>query len=295
MSVRPGARPAQQPSALIGHYAGPEVHVMSLNLRRGSQDMPADDVDSWSGRLPAVAALLQAEAPMILGVQEAQFYQMTDVTTSLPARFRMIGTGRSGGSRGEYTAIFFDAERLELLEWDQFWLSDTPGTADSASWGNSVTRIVTWGRMFDRLTRQQLVAINTHLDHESETSRIRSAQAIRALASSFDPAVSLILTGDFNCAAAASEPFDVLVTDGPFVDSWSQAEKQLTPAFGTFNRYEPPLPGAQRIDWILVSPNLSVRAAAINPSTFRGRYPSDHLPVQALLTLPERPAEPLTL
>src|SRR5690606_42122146 len=60
---------------------------------------------------------------------------------------------------------------------------------------------------------------------------------------------------------------------------------QLTPAVGTFPDYGTPVPDGDRIDWILTTPGVEVRAAAINTWTRYGRYPSDHTPVQALLRL----------
>jgi endonuclease/exonuclease/phosphatase family metal-dependent hydrolase len=44
-----------------------------------------------------------------------------------------------------------------------------------------------------------------------------------------------------------------------------------------------------RIDWILTSPAVITSYAAINAHCDQGRYPSDHLPVQAVITLPANP------
>ncbi|MBB3090386.1 hypothetical protein [Nocardioides albus] len=41
-----------------------------------------------------------------------------------------------------------------------------------------------------------------------------------------------------------------------------------------------------RIDWILTTPGITVKEAAINTWTKDGRWPSDHTPVQALVRLP---------
>lgn len=40
------------------------------------------------------------------------------------------------------------------------------------------------------------------------------------------------------------------------------------------------MPDGRRIDWILTTPGVTTHWAALN-----GQYPSDHLPVQASLTL----------
>lgn len=65
-----------------------------------------------------------------------------------------------------------------MLAWDQFWLSDTPDAIGSATWGNSVTRIVVRARLRDLVSGEESAMINTHFDHQSEPARIKSAPAM---------------------------------------------------------------------------------------------------------------------
>ena len=100
----------------------------------------------------------------------------------------------------------------------------------------------------------------------------------------FDPALPVIATGDFNEAAKPGlTVYDALVTNGPFEDSWVTAKKR-SPLFATFHGYQPLTPNGDRIDWILTSPTVTTREASINTFSRNGQFPSDHLPVQALLT-----------
>ena len=57
-----------------------------------------------------------------------------------------------------------------------------------------------------------------------------------------------LVTGDFNSAAHDSGAYSTLVTDGPTLDTWDAAQKQLTPAWGTFPAYKEPVDGGERID-----------------------------------------------
>jgi endonuclease/exonuclease/phosphatase family metal-dependent hydrolase len=61
---------------------------------------------------------------------------------------------------------------------------------------------------------------------------------------------------------------------------------------GTFANYRTPRPDRARIDWILVTPGVAVQRAAINTRLFAGVWPSDHLPVQAVLSIPDEPDQP---
>nr|BFF20035.1 endonuclease/exonuclease/phosphatase family protein [Promicromonospora thailandica] len=274
----PGARP------VIGPARGDALHVMSFNVRydREGQTRPGEP-DHWPERAPLTTAFLRLEQPTVLGVQEVEFNQLTAVEDGLGRGYAMVGFGRDGGAAGEYSAIFYDARRLTLTWWDQFWLSDTPAVIGSATWGNTVTRIVTWARFHDTVTGRDFVHINSHFDHQVENARVRSAQVVRDQVA--DSGLPVVFTADCNAAAGASAPYDVLVTDGGLQDTWLAADRRLTPQVGTFPNYGAPVPDGERIDWILVTPGVDVRAAAINTWTRGGRYPSDHTPVQALLRL----------
>ena len=65
-------------------------------------------------------------------------------------------------------AVFFKRERFEPLEFDHYWLSDTPNVVGSSSWGNTVVRMVTWIRFLDKAADRELYVVNTHFDHVVE-------------------------------------------------------------------------------------------------------------------------------
>lgn len=276
---------AAAPKPLIGPAKGRQLHVMTFNIRldRTGSTQPGDP-DHWPDRRPILVSLLKLEQPTLLGVQEAKFQQLSAITEALP-KHELVGYGRRGGSHDEYSGIFYDPKRLELLEWDQFWLSDTPLVIGSATWGNSIPRIVTWARFRDRSTDTELAYVNTHFDHQSENARVLSAQAMADLAAGPLAELPVIATGDFNSPALTSGAYETLVGSGAFVDTWTEAERQLTPAWGTFPNYQDPVKDGPRIDWVLTEPGIDVKKAAINTYREDGRYPSDHVPVQALIEL----------
>lgn len=194
--------------ALIGRSRRGLVHVMTFNIRYDKEGTAPTSPDYWPTRRPALTRLVRTEQPDLLGVQETEFNQLPALEEALP-HHRMIGFGREGGSKGEYSAIFYDARRFTLLEWDQFALSDTQDIIGSATWGNSVPRIVTWGRFLDGETGSELVHVNTHFDHESENARRRSAEVVAGLREQF-AGLPVLVTGDFNALAEASVPYTTL-------------------------------------------------------------------------------------
>jgi endonuclease/exonuclease/phosphatase family metal-dependent hydrolase len=266
------------PRQVIGPAVGDDLHVMSFNLRFASVTEP----NSWARRRPVMAELLGREQPTVLATQEGVYHQLRDIAHDLPEPYDWIGVGREGGSRGEFMAVFYDTRRLEPLEYDHFWLSDTPALVGSTTWGNRIPRMATWVRFIDRRTGAEFVVVNTHLDAESENARVRGTQLIRERIAAMDRDVPVLLAGDFNVPAGKSDSYDILTAD--LTDTWSSARRRSR-VFATWHGYRPLRPDGNRIDWILARGAVTVDSVAINPFAIGGQFPSDHLPVQALITL----------
>jgi endonuclease/exonuclease/phosphatase family metal-dependent hydrolase len=277
---------------IVGPVGPPDLHVMTFNIRRRMPHLLRRQQDWWEHRRPLVQQLLETERPSILGVQEALPDQAGFVRHALGETYRSIGYGRNANKRGEGCPMFYDRERLELIDWAQTALSDTPSIPGSTTWGNPTPRVVVAATFRDRSTGIRFRALNTHFDQFSRRSRMRSADEIlRLVAQSPLPA---FVTGDFN-VDDQSEPHNRITSTGALVDSWQVSRDRLTEAWGSFPNYRDPVLERKRIDWILVSPSIEVVASAINTTRYQGRWPSDHAPVQAVLgfsrtqALPSKP------
>ncbi|RMB83168.1 endonuclease/exonuclease/phosphatase family protein [Streptomyces shenzhenensis] len=256
------------------------LEVMSFNLRYASSTEP----NSWTVRRPVMRTLLRRAAPHVIGTQEGLFPQLLDIDADLGPRYDWIGAGRLHGSRDESMAVFYDTQRLTPVEYDHFWLSDTPDVIGSNTWGAAFARMVTWVRFRDRRSGgREFYVLNTHFDHASQYARERSAALIAERVHGFDRALPLVVTGDFNVAAHRSTVYDTLLGAG-LVDTWDAAEAR-GPLYATFHGYRPLTPDGDRIDWILATPGVGTRRASVNTFSADGQFPSDHLPVQASLTL----------
>ena len=227
--------------------------------------------------------LLHAERPTLLATQEALPGQARWVLDALGATYRSLGRGREAGGTGEGCPVFFDADRLELLEWQQDALSDTPHVEGSRSWGNLFPRILVVARFRDRVTSEQFRLINTHLDPLCRRSQMKSVEAIRSYALEGDTAT--VITGDFN-AGPGSRPMEMMLAGG-LRDAWRHAHHRATPEFSTYAKYRRPRPGT-RIDWIVTTANVTVEQISILARPIDDGWPSDHLPVCAELTFAAR-------
>jgi endonuclease/exonuclease/phosphatase family metal-dependent hydrolase len=273
--------------ALIGPTPPPDLQVMTYNIRRRMTGPLVRPADRWREREPRMQRLLRAERPSLLGTQEVMPSQLSTLTTALGPSYRVLGHGRDRNGQGEGCPILFDADRLELLAWEQLALSDDPAARGSRSWGNLVPRVAVHAEFRDRATSARFVAINTHFDHLSRASRVRAAEFLRRRVA--DQSLPAVVTGDLNAdddSPALGELFD----DDQLVDAWETASERSSPRWGTFPNYGSVRWAAKRIDWIAVTPDIEVRNVGINARRFDGRWPSDHLPVQAVLRIPRADA-----
>ena len=271
---------------LTGRAADPLV-VMTYNLRYASAQPP----NAWLDRRPLMRDCIRSLLPDLIGTQEGVYAQLKELAADLP-EYEWLGLGRDGGSRGEFMAIYYKRARFEPLEYDHFWLSDTPDVVGSTTWGNSNRRMVTWIRFKDRTTNQEFYLLNTHFDHQIQGAREKSAKLIRERVAKLNPALPIILTGDFNATAGDNPAYDVLVGDGYFTDTWkTAAERKGDPTLNTFNGFKPAVHDSQRIDWILTHGAVETATIQIIDFARDGQYPSDHFPLVAWLRLGS-PAKP---
>ncbi len=252
------------------------LRVMTFNLRFASEQPP----HAWSARRPVMQHVIERAAPDVIGTQEGLYGQLRDLAADLPA-YDWIGLGREGGSRGEFTAVFFRRDKFEPLAFDHFWLSDTPETIGSMTWGNRYRRMVTAVRLRERASGRVFELWNTHLDHEIEAAREKAAALIAGRIARVDPQTPLLLVGDFNCRAGASTPYTILTQQAGLVDTWPTAAQRTNDGLNTFHGYQPPQRAGERIDWILARAPQAVTETAILDYAENGRTPSDHFPVTA--------------
>ncbi len=266
---------APQPTAAL--------RVMTFNVRYASSKPPND----WPARRSGVSELILAERPDLIGTQEGVIGQLRDMAEDLPD-YAWIGEGRNGGHIGEFMAVFYRTERLALVEQGHFWLSDTPDVKGSKSWGNTLPRMATWARFRDLTNAAEFYLLNTHFDHQSQTSRERSADMVRARAKSMQQRLPVIVTGDFN-AVQTSKVHETLtamaVGKNPYIfdlkDVWEFAPIREGDGISTFHGWGEPDDKGRRIDWILTSPRWSVAGARVVQFRDGEQWPSDHFPVVA--------------
>jgi len=255
-----------------------EATVMSFNVRFGTAN---DGPDAWEHRREMVVETIRDAEPDIVGLQECLDFQAMYIVENL-ANYAWIGLGRDADGTGEMTAIVYRTDRLLPVATNHHWLSETPQIPGSVSWDSSLTRIVSRIMFFHIQEKSRFAFYNTHFDHRGEVARQESSRLLVALMSK--ETVPVVLTGDFNAAGGDSEPWRILIAGG-FLDAWDNAKEQSGPA-NTWNGFKKPAADAhKRIDWIFVSPGVSVSTCTTIDRDVDGHFPSDHFPVVARVHL----------
>ena len=270
-----------------------ELYVGSYNIRyQNSSDSLHGDV--WQKRCQVMCDQLNFEHPDVFGAQEVLHGQLVDMLARLD-NYGAIGVGREDGhEKGEYAAVFYQRDRLELLDSGHFWLNETPDKP-VLGWDAACVRICTWGRFALRGARpkdafvvsgertrreKEFFFFNLHMDHVGVTARREAAKLVVRKIKEIAQGAPVILTGDFN-VDQNDEIYRIFTTSGLLKDSYEHARLRFAEN-GTFQSFKPERKTDSRIDHIMVSPSFSVERYGIRTDgywTDRRRNPSDHYPV----------------
>jgi endonuclease/exonuclease/phosphatase family metal-dependent hydrolase len=254
----------------------PPLAVMTFNIRYGTAD---DGDNNWAARRELLYDVIREQDADVIGLQEALDFQLDAILAAVPG-YAVVGVGRNDGARkGEYAAILFRKDRLQVASSGTFWFSDTPEVVASTTWGNRITRICTWARFIDRDGRA-FWHFNLHLDHESQPSREKSVELLRRRVDARPfPSEPVVITGDFN-VGEKNPALTALTAGGAFVDTFRALYPDEKRA-GTFTGFKAGQVDGDKIDYIFVQPGTTVLGAAIVRTSRHDRYASDHFPVTA--------------
>jgi len=255
------------------------ISVMTYNIRL---DVAVDGENAWPHRKDFLVSQLQFHAPNIIGTQEGQQHQIEFIDQKLE-KYNFIGKGRDGADKGEYSAIFYNREKLKVENDSTFWLSETPDKM-SKGWDAAFPRICTYGLFTDLRSLEKFWVFNTHLDHIGVQARSNSIKLIIERINIVNTKnYPVILMGDFN-----AEPDSDLIKNlkNQMEDAKDISKLQFGPE-GTFNAFQFTKPVTRRIDYIMLSKakQIKVKKYAVLSDSKDVKYPSDHLPVFIKLKL----------
>lgn len=274
------------------------LRVISHNIRYATRN-PVEGEKPWPIRCPRVCAELDFNSinptTSFICLQEVLSSQLEDVLRNLNERatpgssWEYIGVGRDDGKKaGEFGPIFYRPSVWKLEKWETVWLSKTPDRP-SKGWDAALPRIVTIGFFTHQASRQRVVMMNTHFDHQGETARAMSANLILKLVrehqvvENSSTIVPVLLAGDFNSTPDEqayinmTSPGSGMVDVSTCIPKGKRHGNRLT--FTSFGEWAP-----SRIDFIFSNKNDKClhRSYAVLENKFDDDiYLSDHRTVIA--------------
>ncbi len=251
-----------------------EVRVISYNIRYLNNK---DGDNSWDFRKQASINMVNEERPTVFGLQEAVKAQVDFLAENLP-NYAHYGVGRDDGKeKGEFMAIFYDTEEVELLDKGTFWLSATPETP-SKGWDGQCFRTCTWTIFKCKETGKRFAFFNTHLDHRGkEAQREGMKTIVKMIQEKVGADVPVFLSGDFNTRTndPIYEPLKAIMTD-------SRELAAKTDHRGTYTGFR------VRENPVVVD-HIFVRGAEVDKfqvlcdKNYGAEYISDHYPVLSVV------------
>lgn len=287
-----------------------QMLIGSYNIRyKNGGDSISGNV--WEKRCQVICDQVNFMSPDIFGAQEVLNVQLNDMLARLDG-YECIGVGRDDGkTAGEYAAIFYKTDRLRLLDYGNFWLSETPDRP-GLGWDAACVRICTWGRFAGQTApnAESFYFFNLHMDHVGVTARREGAKLIVRKIREIAQGAPVIVTGDFN-VDQNDEIYSIFTQSGLLKDSYQSTRLRFAEN-GTFNSFDTNLFTKSRIDHVFVSPEATVDSYGvltnsywlpcdesgqqikghdapqeINFDRYTRRLPSDHYPVFVKIILPK--------
>lgn len=261
-------------------FAQTEIKMMSFNIRL---DVASDGENRWDARKDKVAGLISYYEPDFVGGQEVQHHQLQYLSDSLNG-YSFIGVGRDDGKQeGEYSCIFYKKDKFKLIQQSTFWLSPTPDSV-SFGWNAACRRVCTYGLFQSKKTKQFVWVFNTHFDHISELARAESAKLIvKKIGEVNTKNYPVIVSGDFN-SKPVEEPAKYMMQ---YLDNARTISRQVYGGADTWNGFHFNKKPDGCIDYIFVAKDkrTSVSKFATLTDSYDMKYPSDHFPIMATITI----------
>ena len=254
------------------------LSIMSFNVAVDNRS----DATGWSKRKEAVLNMLSKAKPMVIGFQEAQAHEITDMSSAHP-EYEWYGLGRETAKRPATTTnysaeeamvVFWLKDSLNVLDKGTFWLSETP-EQPGMGWDAKYPRTLTWVKFQHKGTGLMFFMFNTHLDNSGKTARSESMKLIANRMKELNPDnLPAFLTADFNTKS----------TDSIFtpINSTMKSTRDMAPESEsskmTYNKYSAP---KSQIDHIfyLVTNSIKPLTFKVLDQSYGSTWISDHFPI----------------
>ncbi|WP_223110838.1 endonuclease/exonuclease/phosphatase family protein [Sphingobacterium hotanense] len=255
------------------------IKVSAYNIRYNA-NADVKGGNGWDIRKKPLAELIEKHGFEIVGTQEGDKQQMSDLRTLLPA-FEQVSYPYGGKGDLHTAAILYKKDRFEVLDQGVFWLSETPDEP-SMGWDATDRRICSWVKFKEKKSGKIFYFFNVHFYWRLEVAKRESGPLMVRKIKEIAGDAPAVCVGDFN---STSETSQILAMKASMQDAYDATEttrkgiEYTNLGGGNFLG-----PAKDRIDYIFVSKNIRVKDYEVYSDRYNGdRYPSDHLPLASTI------------
>ena len=289
-----------------------QITVMSLNVYlHDDADPDGDGPATAQDRLNGIQAQVLAADPDVLCVQEDNWSETLDellIDNGYTAVRGKAISRSSSDSFGisytyEYLTIYYKTGEFTVGAKGQKWLSDTPDTQYSDSYGNENTRPrgFNYVELTSVATGETFFVFNTHLENSSIGTRKDQANKLIELVGQIAGETPYIICGDFNVSSNPNDEsgnadhkatlsallaaFDNTRLTAALTDTHATHINAEGKIFGVADKTVTPTSGTI-IDYCFTSKgDFNVYSYDVVAEKQNGIYTSDHLPIVIKLAI----------
>lgn len=180
------------------------MKLVTFNIRC---DWGGDGNNNFCFRKPLILEKLEREKPDVVCFQEVRPHVAAWLKEHLEAYY-VVGCGRGETLEDEQVSIAYRRDRINLIQMETFWLSETPSVPGSRYPDQSICPRTATEAVFENLEEKYVFrVVNTHLDHEGAGARARGLEQIlgKLERPALFPQVPTVIAGDMNAEADSPE------------------------------------------------------------------------------------------
>ncbi len=207
-----------------GQYVSSSINVLIYNIYNESNEPGDENLETRPYRQQMILDTVNEVHPDVFMTQETTQWWLDYLNSNLPDEYAWAETASNGYSTDiSYMAIFYDTEKLELVENGMFWPSETPDVFSTFSdpWSY---RIVTWAKFKQKSSGKEFMCVNLHLDG-ALTCNTPQAEVVLAFLKQYE-STPIIFGGDFNRKKTDTDttPYEVFSAYSRVEDAQSAAQ-----------------------------------------------------------------------
>ena len=271
-----------------------ESYVMNaLKLSVMSYNVYYDLGESKRNPSDVIASVKQRN-PDVFGLNEAgkDWINKFNSDTQISAQYACAeGKPADNAADASYNPIFYKKDKFELVEVQTKWLSATPDKMSKYPDAKHY-KIFTYVILKDKVSGTEFMYINVHLDGSNDSSahaalkevRKKQADILKRLVSEYSY-LPAILGGDFN-EGPTSNVIVGMSNGTRFKYCMNVAEKKIDINSTDVNSSYTAISDGVIFDYLFVTSDcITVQKYEQWDNKVNGKYPSDHLPVCAEITI----------